>query len=95
MGKSLLGRDGRQSISRRQNRKQHGTSHKGMMCLENLKYPSDYTVGAGLGGGRVGRVWTENILRSEISKGPNWDFKDFKINTEGKKKTEWVLAGVA
>lgn len=71
MDKSSLGDDGRKSVSRRQNKKQHGPSHKGMMCLENCKYPSDYSVGMGLGSGRVWRVWIGNTLQGEISKGPN------------------------
>lgn len=38
------------------------------MCLENFKYPSDCSVGIGLDGHKVGSVWTENILQSEVSK---------------------------
>lgn len=72
MGKSSPGRDGRESISRRLNRKQHGHSHKGMTCLENVKYPGDYNCGTGLSDSRVGRVWAENILQGELSKGPKW-----------------------
>ena len=42
--------------------------NKIVMCLENFKYPNDYSVGIGLDGHRVGSVWTENILQGEISK---------------------------
>lgn len=60
-----------------------------------VKYPSHYSVGMGLGSGRVWKIWTRNTLQGEISKGLTWHFRDFKLNTTGKKKIEWVLAGVA
>lgn len=62
------------------------------MCLEGFNYPSDYNVSMRLGGGRVGRVGTGNILQG---KGPQWRFKDLEINAAGKNTTEWVLAGAA
>ena len=39
-----------------------------VMCLENFKYSSDYSVVIGLDGLRVESVWTENKLQNEISK---------------------------